>query len=85
MVILSRLGEPAGYYSLDNLADGIKESDWAPPPSFLFIFNGLTGLRDNDYTGYFKVRRLIAEVEVNGRDISELGEERFAVGAEEYV
>ena len=70
MIFLRRIGESPGYDSLDSFTDGIKERNRTLTLYFLSLPDGLTGFRDNNYTGYLKVRRLIAETEINGGNIT---------------
>ena len=70
MIFLRRIGESPGHDNLDNFTDGIKERDRALTLYFLSLPGGLTGFRDNNYTGYLKVQRLVAETETNGGDVT---------------
>ena len=70
VIFLRRIGESPGHDSLDSFTDGVKERDRAPTLYFLSLPGGLAGFRDNNCTGYLKVRRLIAETETGGGDIT---------------
>ena len=70
MIFLRRIGESPGYDNLDSFTDGVKERDRALTFYFLSLPGGLAGFRDNNYTGYLKVRRLITETEINDDDIT---------------
>ena len=65
VIFLRRIGESPGYDSLDGFTDGVKERDRALTFYFLSLPGGFTGFRDNNYTGYFKVRRLVVKIKVN--------------------